>query len=127
MVSAGTSQRVSAVQSVKDAVAAISAKLPPGSIQVLPGKSVVEVKPAGFDKGTALRELMTYPAFAGRCPIFIGDDTTDEAAFAVLPEFHGVPISVGRAVPGVANRFKTPHDVRRWLERISNGDGTQSR
>jgi trehalose 6-phosphate phosphatase len=108
---------------VKDAVAAISAGLPPGLIEVLPGKAVIEVKPAGFDKGSALRELMAYPTFAGRCPIFIGDDTTDETAFAVMPEFHGLPISVGRAVPGVTNQFDTPRDVRRWLRRIADGDG----
>ncbi len=108
---------------VKNAVAAIRAGLPPGLIEVLPGKAVIEVKPAGFDKGSALRELMSYPTFAGRCPIFIGDDTTDETAFAVMPEFHGVPISVGRVVPGVNNQFDTPRDVRRWLARIANGDG----
>src|SRR5262249_31488951 len=108
---------------IRDAVAAIRSQLPPGIIEVLPGKAVFEVKPAGFTKGTALRALMTYPAFAGRRPIFIGDDTTDETAFAAMPELHGLPISVGRAVPGVANRFETPRDVRDWLEKISNGAG----
>ena len=53
-------------------------------------------------------------------PIFIGDDTTDEAAFAVLPDFDGLAISVGRKVPGVAGRFQAPKDVRLWLERLSN-------
>jgi trehalose 6-phosphate phosphatase len=109
---------------VRDAVAAIRAKLPPGVIEVLPGKAVIEVKPAGFNKGTALRELMAYPAFAGRRPIFIGDDTTDETAFAAMPEFHGLPISVGRAVAGVSNRFEAPCDVRDWLEKVSDGGGT---
>jgi trehalose 6-phosphate phosphatase len=108
---------------IRDAVAAIRSQLPPDIIEVIPGKAVFEVKPAGFNKGTALRELMAFPAFAGRRPIFIGDDTTDETAFAAMPEFHGVPISVGRAVTGVSNRFETPRDVRDWLEKISNGAG----
>jgi trehalose 6-phosphate phosphatase len=108
---------------IKSAIAAIRDALPPGSIEVLPGKSVVEVKAAGFDKGTALRELMTYRNFAGRRPIFIGDDTTDEAAFAAMPEFRGVPVSVGRDVPGVTSSFDTPGDVRRWLRRVANGGG----
>ena len=95
----------------------------PGLIEVLPGKAVIEVKQAGFNKGSAVRELMRYPPFAGRRPIFIGDDVTDETAFAVMPEFHGLPISVGRVVPGVTNQFDTPRDVRRWLQRIANGDG----
>ena len=54
----------------------------------------------------------------GRFVIFIGDDTTDEAAFAVMPEFDGLAISVGRKVPGVSGRFQTPQDVRQWLERL---------
>ena len=48
---------------------------------------------------------------------------TDEAAFAVVPEFRGLAISVGRKVPGVADRFQTPADVRRWLERLSRQGG----
>ncbi len=91
---------------------------PPSSYELLTGKAVIEVKSPGFDKGTAVRELMTYPPFTGRMPVFIGDDTTDEAAFAVMPEFDGLAISVGRKVLGVSARFQTPHDVRQWLERL---------
>jgi trehalose 6-phosphate phosphatase len=91
------------------------------SCELLAGKAVIEVKAKGFDKGTAVRALMAHPPFRGRVPIFIGDDRTDEAAFAVLPEFSGKAISVGRKVAGVADRFETPADVRRWLERLSDG------
>lgn len=93
---------------------------PIDSYEILTGKAVIEVKARGFDKGTAVRRLMTYPPFTGRTPIFIGDDTTDEAAFAVMPDFDGIPISVGRKVPGIAGRFQSPVEVRRWLERLSN-------
>jgi trehalose 6-phosphate phosphatase len=62
---------------------------------------------------------MAHAPFAGRKPIFVGDDVTDEAAFAVVPEFDGMAISVGRMVPGVAQRFEAPSDVRRWLEHIA--------
>jgi trehalose 6-phosphate phosphatase len=111
-------------RAVEDAVAAICAELPAAFVEVLPGKSVLEIKKVGFDKGTAIQYMMTQPPFAGRRPIFIGDDTTDESAFAVLPEFNGMAISVGRMVPGVAQRFEAPSDVRRWLERIAKEDGT---
>jgi trehalose 6-phosphate phosphatase len=104
---------------IEDAVAAICGELPAGTVEILPGKAVIEIKKGGFNKGTALRDLMAHPPFAGRRPIFIGDDVTDEAAFAVVPEFDGMAISVGRMVPGVSQRFETPGDVRRWLERIA--------
>jgi trehalose 6-phosphate phosphatase len=110
-------------RAIEDAVAAILAELPLDSIEVLPGKSVIEIKKVGFNKGTAIRELMAHPPFAGRRPVFVGDDTTDETAFAVMPEFNGLAISVGRMVPGVAKRFETPNDVRRWLERIAKSTG----
>jgi trehalose 6-phosphate phosphatase len=110
-------------RAIEDAVAAICGDLPAGSVEILPGKSVIEIKKAGFNKGTALRDLMAHAPFAGRRPIFVGDDVTDEAAFAVVPEFDGMAISVGRMVPGVAQRFEAPSDVRRWLERIAKENG----
>jgi trehalose 6-phosphate phosphatase len=109
-------------QIIRDAVLAICEELEPATVEVLPGKSVFEIKSTGFDKGTAVRELMMQAPFKGRRPIFIGDDTTDEAAFAVLPEFDGVGISVGRRIPGVALCFDKPHDVRTWLEQISQAE-----
>ncbi len=92
----------------------------PDSYELVTGRDNIEVKAVGFDKGSAVRELMTHPPFAGRTPIFVGDDITDKTAFAVMPEFHGVAISVGRKVPGKLDTLQTPCDVRRWLERISS-------
>ena len=106
-------------RAIEDSVALICGELPVDAVDILPGKSVIEIKRSGFNKGTALRDLMAHPPFSGRKPIFIGDDVTDEAAFAVVPEFDGMAISVGRMVPGVVQRFETPTDVRRWLEKIA--------
>ena len=96
--------------------------MPPGSVAVLPGKFVFEVKPAGVNKALAVAELMAYPPFAGRHPIFIGDDTTDEPVFGVIPQFDGLGFSVGRIVPGVNGHFERPESVRSWLARIA-GEG----
>ncbi len=104
---------------VRRAVEAICASLPPDTVEVLPGKAVVEIKQAGFNKGTAVRDLMTYPPFAGRRPVFIGDDITDELVFPVLGDFDGIGFSVGRRVEGARGCFDTPRDVRRWLDVIS--------
>jgi trehalose 6-phosphate phosphatase len=89
------------------------------SLEVLPGKLVIEIKPDGYDKGTGLRELMSVPPFTGRAPIFIGDDVTDNAAFAVLPDFGGSGFSVGGIVPGTIFNFDGPQDVREWLRYLT--------
>lgn len=89
------------------------------SLEILPGKLVIEIKPGGYDKGTGLREMMNVAPFAGRRPIFVGDDITDNAAFAVLPDFDGTGFSVGGIVPGASFNFDGPQDVRHWLRLLS--------
>jgi trehalose 6-phosphate phosphatase len=108
---------------VRAAVAAACAPYPKNSIEILPGKAVIEVKSAAFNKGTGIRELMRFPPFRGRKPIFIGDDVTDESAFAVMPEFGGKGFSVGHKMKGLAGCFPKPHDVREWLYRIAKLEG----
>ena len=98
-------------------VAAICAALPGTPIEILPGKSMVEVKQVGFNKASGVRELMSYPPFAGRRPIFIGDDVTDETVFAMLPEINGLPI-VGR--PQRPRRRCSVSTVRRRCARGSS-------
>jgi trehalose 6-phosphate phosphatase len=62
---------------------------------VLRGNMVLEVKPRGIDKGTAIRSLMDQAPYRGRLPVFAGDDTTDEDGFAVVNELGGVSVRVG--------------------------------
>lgn len=68
----------------------------PGSLNAIWGKKVVELKPKGISKGSAIKELLAqYP---DRQPLYIGDDTTDESAFEILHETaseHAVTIKVG--------------------------------
>src|ERR1043166_286029 len=92
-------------------------------LEVMCGKAVIEIKSSGFNKGTGLHDLMQYEPFAGRRPVFFGDDTTDEDAFARLPEFGGVGISVGRSLPGASSFVRSPLDVRHWLAELPGKDG----
>ena len=102
-----------------EAITAICADLmPPEAVAILPGKFVFEVKPAGINKALAVAELMNQAPFAGRHPIFIGDDATDEPVFGVIPQFGGLGFSVGQVVAGTDGHFDTPADVRAWLARI---------
>ena len=104
-----------AEKAIYEAVSLIRADLPNASIEVLPGKCVCEIKHAGFTKATGVLELMNHAPFKGRRPIFIGDDVTDEAVFAIIPDFDGLAFSVGRRAKGVADHFDEPRDVREWL------------
>jgi trehalose 6-phosphate phosphatase len=105
------------------AVVAICDQVPAGTVEVLPGKAVVEVKPARVGKASAVVELMRHAPFRGRRPIFIGDDVTDEPVFGVIAQFGGLGFSVGRIVAGVDGHFSRPEDVRTWLEQIAADRG----
>jgi trehalose 6-phosphate phosphatase len=108
-------------EALREAVTSIVAEHPDSGVEILPGKWVIEVKPARFTKGTGIRHLMNDPPFHGRIPYFIGDDVTDEAAFAVLPQFAGIGYSVGRPFKGVAGVFEDADAVRDWLDRALDG------
>jgi trehalose 6-phosphate phosphatase len=104
------------------AVAKICATVPTEAVEILPGKLVVEVKPAGINKGDAVCALMQHPPFAGRRPIFIGDDMTDVPVFGIIPKFGGQAYSVGGIVADVDGHFATPEAVRAWLAQIAAGE-----
>jgi trehalose 6-phosphate phosphatase len=79
------------------------------------GKRVVEIAPAGKDKGTAIQAFMTERPFRGRVPVFLGDDVTDEQGFAMVNKLAGVSIKVGPG-PTVARwRLRDVAAVRHWL------------
>jgi trehalose 6-phosphate phosphatase len=85
--------------------------------RIQPGKMVVEIKPAGRDKGGAIAEFMAEPPFRGRTPVFVGDDATDEFGFAVVNELGGVSVKVGDGQTAARWRIDGVDAVRRWLER----------
>ncbi len=79
------------------------------------GKRVVEIKPAGIDKGTAVAEYLAEPPFQGRHAVFIGDDLNDEHGFAEVNRLGGVSIKVGRGASCARFRLRDVASVRRWL------------
>ncbi|MBB5222378.1 trehalose 6-phosphate phosphatase [Amaricoccus macauensis] len=85
------------------------------------GKMVVEVKPAAAHKGTALRGLMQAPPFAGRRPLMLGDDTTDEDAIAAAQDLGGIGVKVGTGESVAGLRTPSPATVRDWLRREARG------
>lgn len=81
------------------------------------GNMVIEVRPHGADKGDAVRALMKEEPFTGAFPLFIGDDLTDEHAFAAVAAMGGAGILVGPQRETAA-RYGLPSvaAVAEWLE-----------
>ena len=65
------------------------------SFETLDGKMVIEARPAATGKADAIRAFMEEAPFAGRVPVFLGDDTTDEDGFRAAQELGGVGIKIG--------------------------------
>ncbi|MCY7370643.1 MAG: trehalose-phosphatase [Polaromonas sp.] len=85
------------------------------NVELLHGKCVLEIKPSGISKGTAISDFMKLPAFKGRVPVFAGDDTTDESGFSVVEALGGVGIKVGAGATLASRRCAFPSDILRWL------------
>lgn len=83
--------------------------------RLLAGKQVFEIKPPGIDKGGALRRFMAGPPFAGRTPVFVGDDITDEDGFVAAAAAGGFGIKVGPGVSRAQHRFRDIEEVHTWL------------
>jgi trehalose 6-phosphate phosphatase len=99
-------------------IAALEADVLAAGYAIIPGKQVFELKPAQIDKGRALRHFMTQPPFAGRIPVFAGDDMTDHDALAALADFGGIGISVGGTAPHAHHIVSAPDDVRAWIKHL---------
>jgi trehalose 6-phosphate phosphatase len=83
--------------------------------ELMHGKFVFEVKPAGINKGIAIDAFMTEAPFAGRTPVFLGDDTTDESGFAVVQPRGGIAVKVGSGPSLALHRLESPRAVYEWL------------
>lgn len=82
------------------------------------GKAVVELRWAGRDKGDAIADFLAEAPFQRKRPVFIGDDRTDEAAFALINEMHGVSVKVGPGATTARWRLPDVHAVLRWLSQV---------
>lgn len=80
------------------------------------GDCVIELKSSRVDKGRALAALMRDAPFLGRIPWMLGDDLTDEYAFAMAQSLGGVGVVVGARQPSVAHyALAGVAESRAWL------------
>lgn len=81
-----------AAEACRNAVEAVALR---EGLEIQQGKMVYELRIGGADKGTALQTVMSEPPFAGTLPVVLGDDLTDEAAFAMARRLGGAGVLVG--------------------------------
>jgi len=84
-------------------------------LTLLRGKMVVEAKPGGASKGNAIEAFLQEPPFAGRKPIFVGDDCTDEVGFATVQRLQGLGVKVGEGASVAWHRLDSPSMLRDQL------------
>lgn len=90
--------------------------------ELLDGDAVLEIKPASSNKATAIEAFMQEAPYAGRLPIFIGDDLTDCDGFAAVRRHAGVTIAVGNRV-SAQWQLQGPPAVRAWLRNFATAQG----
>lgn len=86
----------------------------PDMLEAIWGKQVVELRPKGLNKGTAVKKITAD--FPERTPIYLGDDVTDEDAFRALHALDGaVTIKVGEGETAAHYRLDGPDAVVEYL------------
>jgi len=94
-------------------------------IELMHGKQVIDIKPAGVSKGMAIAAFMAEAPFAGRLPVFAGDDVTDEAGFEAVRRLGGHTIKVGPEPTLAEFRCADVQQLARWLQQgIATGEAT---
>lgn len=99
---------------VRDLVAGADA------LALVEGKMVIEAKPRGTDKGAAVAAFLEAAPFAGRLPVFLGDDVTDEDGFAAVAAAGGLAVKVGAGPTGAAHRLPGVAAVHDWLAALAD-------
>ena len=90
-----------------------AARRHPG-VHVLPGKEVVELSVSAADKGSSLVHLAR--ASSSNATLYVGDDATDERAFAALQPLSGdLTVKVGAGKTVALHRIPDPEAVAELL------------
>jgi trehalose 6-phosphate phosphatase len=101
---------------VEAAVRAVASRLN-SNYHIQAGNMMLELKPRGFSKASAIKAFMHEPPFSGRQPVFVGDDLTDQDGFKAVEDQGGLSIAVGDRVHG-QYRAENVAAVRGWLKGI---------
>ncbi|MDA8870706.1 trehalose-phosphatase [Rhizobiaceae bacterium] len=87
--------------------------------ELLAGNMMWEARRKGVHKGAGIERLMQNAPFAGRTPVFIGDDVTDEDGFRAVEAAGGLGIKVGDGDTSASGRLPDIDAVYAYLERMA--------
>jgi trehalose 6-phosphate phosphatase len=97
-------------------------------LRIIAGRCVFELTPAHASKARAVEHLSSFFPFAGRRPIFIGDDASDEEACVHVEKAGGAGLAVaGEYFARERAAFSGPADVRSWIAALAADVGAPSR
>lgn len=85
------------------------------SFKLSEGKFVWELLPIQADKGSAIQGFIQHYKLEKLCPIFIGDDITDESGFMLVNQRHGISIKVADGLTQAKFRLDSVTSVIRFL------------
>jgi trehalose 6-phosphate phosphatase len=108
---------VSSARELRTRIRDIAEMLGPEGLHVIEGRDALELLPPEIrGKGLAVQGIASGVQRTS-LPIYIGDDTSDESAFAAFPA--GITIRVGRGRGTVARYMvRDTNEVRKFLERL---------
>jgi len=104
-----------APERAEECIAAMKEAAASPEFEILRGHAVVEARPRGTNKGAALSALSKHGSFAGRRPVFVGDDVTDEDGFRAAALLGGHGVKVGPGETAARYRMSDVDEVHAWL------------
>ncbi|MCA0013295.1 trehalose-phosphatase [Mesorhizobium sp. B292B1B] len=91
----------------------------PRGYRVLAGNAGVELMPLEAAKGAAIRRFCELPAFSGRVPVFLGDDTSDENGFEAVNEMDGISVRIKpQGKTAARHALADVGETLNWLESL---------
>lgn len=89
-------------------------------IHLVRGRMTIEGKSGAINKGTAVGGFLETPLFAGRVPVYVGDDRSDEDGIRYVQSRGGFGVKVGGGDSDALYRLADVDAVHAWLAAAIN-------
>lgn len=89
------------------------------SLRLLEGKMVAELAVGALGKGDAVAAFMAESPFAGRVPVYFGDDVTDEDAYPAVEAAGGLSVRIGPGKTRARFRLDGVDALEAWMAALA--------